>query len=75
MIVARVRGRACLLLSRTQAELREDPPRLVGEAREGAVELAAAREVEQGGGAERLRVDLAGLGVGVGAGLRVGVRV
>ena len=46
---------------------------LVGEAREGAVELAAAREVEQGGGAERLRVDLAGLGVGVG--LRVGVRV
>ena len=46
---------------------------LVGEAREGAVELAAAREVEQGGGAERLRVDLAGLGLGVGLGLGWGL--
>ena len=45
---------------------------LVGEAREGAVELAAAREVEQGGGPQRLRVDLAYLGVGLGLGLRGG---
>jgi hypothetical protein len=39
---------------------------LVGEAREGAVELAAAREVEQCGGPECLRVDLACLGVRLG---------
>ena len=48
---------------------------LVGEAREGAVELAAAGEVEQGGGPQRLRVDLACLGVGQELVLGVGVRV